>query len=212
MKKLFILFISLNLTSCFTEPKKESTKNSVKIETENSYKNEAANVEIKEEEKTIKTEENVEKNALDFNNWYSTDDKINLKSFLKYITKSSDEFENFILFNDYRFDYIKEYDNFKIIYYKKDESFLSFAIDKFNNTQKGMIYFETNSKNMYLSLKDEATKLGFKYVSTETFNKEVSEQERLYNKYSNGVYELNFIINNEPNKLGYSVGLNKIRQ
>ena len=212
MKKLFILFISLTLTSCFTEPKKESTKNSVKIETENSYKNEAANVEIKEEEKTIKTEENVEKNALDFNNWYSTDDKINLKSFLKYITKSSDEFENFILFNDYRFDYIKEYDNFKIIYYKKDESFLSFAIDKFNNTQKGMIYFETNSKNMYLSLKDEATKLGFKYVSTETFNKEVSEQERLYNKYSNGVYELNFIINNEPNKLGYSVGLNKIKQ
>lgn len=212
MKKLFILFISLTLTSCFTEPKKESTKNSVKIETENSYKNEAANVEIKEEEKTIKTEENVEKNALDFNNWYSTDDKINLKSFLKYITKSSDEFENFILFNDYRFDYIKEYDNFKIIYYKKDESFLSFAIDKFNNTQKGMIYFETNSKNMYLSLKDEATKLGFKYVSTETFNKEVSEQERLYNKYSNGVYELNFIINNEPNKLVYSVGLNKIRQ
>lgn len=208
MKKLFILFISLTLTSCFTEPKKEPTDNSVKIETENSYKNEVVNVEIKEEEKTIKTEEN----ALDLNNWYSTDDKINLKSFLKYITKSSDEFENFIILNDYRFDYIKEYDNFKIIYYKKDESFLSFAIDKFNNTQKGMIYFETNSKNMYLSLKEEATKLGFKYVSTETFIKEISEQERLYNKYSNGFYELNFIINNEPNKLGYSVGINKIRQ
>lgn len=40
MKKLFILFISLTLTSCFTEPKKESTENSVEVE---NVKNETAN-------------------------------------------------------------------------------------------------------------------------------------------------------------------------
>ena len=74
-----------------------------------------------------------------------------------------------------------------------------------------MIQLETNSKNLYLSLKDEATKLGYKYADTKTFDKRISDKERLYIEYTNGKYELNFIITNEPNKLGYSVGINKSR-
>lgn len=207
MKKVFIIIISFLFISCFTEPKKENEKTEIieekkvnevkeKLNSLDTIKNN--DVEIKQD--TILTDKKATKNHLC------------IERLVSLLNKSTDEFENFAFENDYYFDEIKTYEYFKVLYYKKSNGFISFAVDKTDNTSMEMIQLETNSKNLYLSLKDEATKLGYKYADTKTFDKRISDRERLYSEYTNGKYELNFIITNEPNKLGYSVGINKIRQ
>lgn len=207
MKNIFILIISFLFTSCFTEPKKANDK-AEKIEEEKisisddniSLSDTIKNNNLKIQQDTIVVEEKVLKNF------------VCIEKLVSLLNKSTDEFENFAFENDYYFDEIKTYEYFKVIYYKKSNGFIGFAVDKTNNTSMEMIQLETNSKNLYLSLKDEAEKLGYKYTNTKTYDKQISDKERIYSEYSNGKFELNFIISNESNKLGYSVGINKIRQ
>lgn len=205
MKRAFILLLCFNLISCFKEPKKESKigssfeptliNNSINVKninTKDSLVDEYISQNDTKKEK-IKLENNI----------------INLETLINIIDKQADDFENLVINNNYYFDEIKTYEYFKVLYYKKNNGFISFAVDKIDNSSMGMIHLETNSKDFYLSMKAEAVELGFKYTDTKTFDKQISDNERLYNEYTNGKYNLSFIITNEPNKLGYSVGISK---
>lgn len=206
MKKVFIIVISFLFISCFTEPKKiEKTTDKT------------ANEEVDDLKESINLLDTIKNNDIEVKKDSIVADKKEIKNniciekLVSLLNKSADEFENFAFENNYYFDEVKMYDSFKVLYYKKSNSIVCFAVDKLDNTSMGIIQFETNSKNLYLSLKDEALKLGYNYVNTKTFDKQISDSERLYSEYSDGKHELNFIITNEPNKLGYSVGISKIK-
>ncbi len=206
MKKIIIVTISFLFISCFTEPKKANEKTEELITEEINEVKENLNLsdtiknnDIELDQDTIAVDRKVIKNNL------------SIEKLVSLINESADEFENFAFENDYYFDEIKTYKNFKVLYYKKSNGFIGYAVDKIDNSSMGMIQLETNSKNLYLSLKAEAKELGYRYADTKTIDKRISEEERLYSEYSNGEYELNFIITNDPNKLGYSIGINKSR-
>ena len=198
------MIISCLFISCFTEPKKanEKTEKIVEKKVNDAKENlldTIKNDNVKLKQGTIVADRKVIKNHLC------------IEKLVSLLNKSADEFENFAFENDYYFDEIKTYEYFKVLHYKKSNGFISFAVDNVDNTSMEMIQLETNSKDLYLSLKDEATKLGYKYADTKTFDKRITDKERLYSEYTNGRYAVNFIITNEPNKLGYSVGINKSR-
>jgi hypothetical protein len=204
MKKTLTIVIVFLLYSCLAEPKK------LEIDNEN---NDNYNI----------TKENLNhSNDIDYKNTEASQDNIleNKKSNKDYIciekltnllSASVDTFETFVIKNGYDFYKIEPYGSFKVIYYKKADSLISFAVDVNSNQSLGILHIETDSKNLYLDMKDEAVTLGFKYTGTKTFDKRASENERVYGEFTNGKYLLSFITNDEPNKLGYSVGISKIK-
>lgn len=205
MKKVIIIISCFLFISCFTEPKKANEKKEEIVEkkVDNTKKKSSILDTIRNDNIVQKLDTILDEKVIKNN--------LCIEKLVSLLNKSADEFENFAFENDYYFDEIKTYEYFKVLYYKKSNGFISFAVDKTDNTTMEMIQLETNSKNLYLSLKEEASKLGYKFADTKTFDKRIADKERIYSQYTNGKYELNFIITNEPNKLGYSVGINKSR-
>ncbi len=137
---------------------------------------------------------------------YSQEIEMSVETLEHLVAMNSSQYEDWALRNNYEFDKIdRKYEFFDIIYYlKKGKNCIGFAITK-NGKAFGSIQFQTRNSSVYIKLKSDCVKKGYKFKDTDPYN--LPHQNGVFQKYKKDKYELDFNPSNKDEHYGFSIGI-----